>query len=118
MISMCFIVVIAGLPTVLECIRFQGRQRTINIPQEIGTNYSQFGIFLLEDANGIRVQSIERKHRGDADQINTEIVQEWATGKGKKPVSWKILTEVLHDVGLCTLANEIGEVKLVSDTSL
>ena len=117
-ISVCFVVVIAGHPTVLECIRFQGRQRTINIPQDIGTNYSQFGIFLLDDANGMRVQSIEHKHRGDAVQINTEILREWATGKGKEPVSWKTLTEVLHDIGLCTLANEIGEVKLVSDTSL
>ena len=114
---MCFVVVIAGHPTVLECIGFKGRQRRINIPQEIGTNYSQFGMHLLEDVNGMRVRSIEHKHRGDALQINTEILQEWATGKGKKPVSWETLTEVLHAFGLSTLANEIREVKLVSDTS-
>ena len=93
----------------LECIRLQGRQRRINIPQEIGTNYSQFGIFLLEDANGIRVQSIEHKHRGDAMQINKEILREWATGKGKKPVSWKTLTEVLHDIRLPLLLMRLGK---------
>ena len=87
MISVCFVVVIADHLTVLECIRFQGRQRRINIPQEIGTNYSQIGIFLLDDANGVRVQSIEHKHKGDVVQINTEILREWATGKGKEPVS-------------------------------
>ena len=102
----------------LECITFQGRQGRINIPQEISTNYSQFGIFLLNDPNGMRVHTIEHKHRGDALQINTEILQEWATGKGKKPVTWKTLVEVLYNVGLCTLADEIGEVKLVSDASL
>ena len=96
----------------LECIRFQGKQRTINIPQEIGTKYSQFGIFLLDDANGIRVHSIEHKHRGDAVQINIEILQEWATGSGKKPVNWKTLTEVLRDIELCTLASELEEVTL------
>ena len=107
--GICFVVVNAGHPTVLECIRLQGRQRRINIPQEIGTNYSQFGIFLLEDANGIRVQSIEHKHRGDAMQINKEILREWATGKGKKPVSWKTLTEVLHDIRLPLLLMRLGK---------
>ena len=110
-------IVIADCPTVLECIRFPGRQRTINIPQEIGMNYSQFGMFLLDDVNRIRVRNMECKHRGDVEQINTEIIQEWATGKGKKPVAWKTLTEVLHDIGLSTLATEIENVKLVSDTS-
>ena len=77
-------------------------------------NYSQFGMFLLNDVNRIRVCNIKCKHRGDVEQINTEILQEWATGRGKKPVSWKTLTEVLHDIGLSTLANEIENVKLVS----
>ena len=97
---------------------FQGRWRTINIPQEIGTKYSQFGIFLLDDPNGTRVYNIEHKHREDAEQINTEILREWATGRGKNPVNWKTLTTVLRDIGLCTLASEIEEVKLVPATQL
>ena len=98
----------------LECITFQGRKRTINIPREIGSNYSQFGILLLNDLNGTRLSNIEYKHRGDAVQINTEILREWATGRGKNPVSWKTLTEVLHKIGLSTLASEIEVVKLKS----
>ena len=86
---------------------FQGRERTINIPREIGCNYSQFGILLLNDPNGNRVSNIEYKHRGDTVQINTEILREWATGRGKQPVSWETLTEVLHNIGLGTLASEI-----------
>ena len=74
-------------------------------------------MFLLNDVNRIRVCNIECKHREDVEKINTEILQEWATGRGKKPVSWKTLTVVLHDIELCTLATEIEEVKLVSDTS-
>ena len=104
--------VTADCPTVLECIVFQGRERTINIPREIGSNYSQFGILLLNDPNGTRVSNIEDKHRGDAVQINTEILREWATGRGKKPVSWGTLTEVLHDIGFSALATEIETVKL------
>ena len=96
----------------LKCTRFQGRQRTINIPQEIGPNYYYFGLHLLDDHNGTRVKNIEHKQNRDAERINTEILQEWVSGKGKKPVSWGTLTDVLCDIELCALANEIEEVKL------
>ena len=42
------------------------------------------------------------------------IIQEWANGRGKKPVNWKTLTDVLRDIELCALANEIEAVKLAS----
>ena len=96
----------------LECARFPGKQQTINIPQEIGSNYYQFGMFLLDDPNGTRVNNIERKHREDPERINTEILREWATGRGKKPVTWETLTEVLRDIELGALASEIEAVKL------
>ena len=98
----------------MECIAFQGRERTINIPREIGSNYSQFGILLLNDPSGTRVSNIKYKHKGDTVQINTEILQEWATGRGKQPVSWETLTEVLYNIGLGTLVSEIEVVKLKS----
>ena len=97
----------------LECIRFQGKERMINIPQEIATSYSQFGIFLLNDPNGTRTRNIQHKHRDHAEKINIEILQEWATGRGKHPVNWKTLTEVLCDIELGALASEIEEVKLL-----
>ena len=91
---------------------FQGRERRINIPQEIGTKYHQFGIHLLNDCNGTRVQNIEHACLKESEPINTRIIQEWATGRGKRPVNWKTLTEVLHDIELSTLASEIEAVKL------
>ena len=93
---------------------FQGRERTINIPREIGSNYSQFGILLLNDPNGNRVSNIEYKHRGDTVQISTEILREWATGRGKQPVSWETLTEVLCNIGFSALASEIEVMKSTS----
>ena len=91
---------------------FPGRGRTINIPQEIGSNYYYFGIHLLDDPNGTRVLNMERRHREDAERINTEILREWATGRGKKPVSWETLIEVLRDIELGALASEIEIIKL------
>ena len=99
-------------PTLIELVRFRGRERRINVPQEISTKYFQFGTLLLEDANGARVSNIEHKHRGDVEQINMEILQEWVSGRGRLPASWATLTEVLRDVELSELASDIEAVKL------
>ena len=96
----------------MELMRFQGREKKIKIPQEVSTKYPQFGIFLLEDANGTRVRNMEYKHRGDPEQINVEILEEWVSGRGRLPVSWATLTEVLRDVELSELASDIEAVKL------
>ena len=102
----------ADCPTVLECIRFRGRERTINIPQEIGSDYYYFGFHLLDDPNAARVNNLELECRQNAERINTEILREWVTGRGKKPVTWETLTEVLRDIELGALASEIEAVKL------
>ena len=90
----------------------------INIAEKISTKYHDFGLLLLDDPNGTRVRNMELKYNQDAERINKEILQEWATGRGKKPVSWETLTEVLRDIELRTLAIEIETVKLESATSL
>ena len=40
-----------------------------------------------------------------------EVLEEWTTGRGKHPVTWKTLTQVLHDIELSTLGREIEAVK-------
>ena len=52
-----------------------------------------------------------RKHSNDAEEINTEILQEWLTGRGKQPVTWATLVKVLCDIKLSVLAGEIEAVK-------
>ena len=105
-------IVTADCPTVRDCIMLQGLgKRTINIPQEIGSNYYQFGLHLLDDPNGTRVRNIEHDYR-EIEQINTEILREWVTGRGKKPMSWQTLIQVLRDIELGTLASEIEVIKL------
>ena len=98
-------------PTLIECIRFRGRKARINVPQEIGVKYYQFGLLLLEDHNGAKIDSIAHKHRDVPEQVNMEVLKEWITGRGKHPVTWKTLVEVLHDIELSTLAGEIEAVK-------
>ena len=99
-------------PTLPELLRFTCTDgRVINIPVEIATKYVQFGTFLLDDRNGSRVKIMAHKHLNDPERINTEILQEWVTGRGKQPVTWTTLVEVLHDIKLSALADEIEAVK-------
>ena len=73
--------------------------------------YRDFGLFLLEDHNGAKIRALAHKHMNDANEINVEIIEQWITGKGKHPVTWKTLTEVLRDIELSMLAEEIEAVK-------
>ena len=97
----------------IELIRFRGRNRRINIPKEISTKCYQFGVLLLKDETGARLETIIRKHLNDAEQINMEIFKLWFAGEGEQPVTWGTLVEVLRDVELATLASDIADVKLL-----
>ena len=100
--------------TLLELIWFRGRKRRINIPQEIGKQYLKFGICLLEDSNGARVDNLEREHMKNAEEINIKIIQEWIAGRGKKPVTWDVFINVLRDIDFTNLADEIEDTKKYS----
>ena len=91
-------------PTLPELLKF-------NIPEEIGTKYLQFGVFLMNDITGHEVEMIAHKNLNDAERITIEILQKWLTGRRKVPVTWTTLVEVLHDSGLSALAVEIEAVK-------
>ena len=99
-------------PTLPELLKFTCADgKVVNIPVEIATKYVQFGTFLLDDRNGLRVRIIEHKYHCDAEQINTEILQKWLTERGKKPVTWATLIEVLRDIDLSAVAGDIEAVK-------
>ena len=101
----------ADQPTLRECIHFRGGERKINIPQEIGIKYQDFGLFLLEDENQQRVKAIAQEYMNKAEEINQEILEQWIAGRAKHPVTWKTLTQVLHDIELSMLAEEIEAIK-------
>ena len=102
----------ADRPTLGECVQFPGRKGSIvNISQEIGTKYYEFGLFLLDND---RIRAIAYKHMNDAEQINCEVLRQWIADKGKHPVTWKTLCEVLCDIELYTLAGEIEAVNVMN----
>ena len=72
--------------------------RKVNVAVEVGIKYSNFGIFLLNDANGVVVQALEKEHQRNAESINMAILQRWLQGMGVKPVTWSTLVDVLRKI--------------------
>ena len=72
--------------------------RKVNVAVEVGVRYSNFGIFLLNDANGVIVQALEKEHQRSAESINMAILQRWLQGMGVKPVTWSTLVDVLRKI--------------------
>ena len=102
-----------------HCLISSGERPTLpallrlKIPQQVGDDYSTFGIFLLDDETGSRVDAIEETYSGKPERITRKILQEWIEGKGL-PLTWESLIKTLRDTGLSTLADEIAAKKLQS----
>ena len=81
----------------------------LNLTQQIGTSYRSFGILLLNDKTGARINAIRTEHGGNVQEINLEVFSLWINGEGRQPVSWDTLITVLEDINLNSLADRIKE---------
>lgn len=98
-----------SLPTLPELLCFVATSgQPINIPREVSGKYIEFGVHLLQDDTGAHVSGLEREMRGNAEQINHRIIQEWLNGRGMA-VSWRSLIQVLNIIGKSQLALKIEE---------
>ena len=86
-------------------IERDGRIERINIAKRIGISHSaEFGGQLLEMENVNMVNEIIKENPKTA---NIQILWQWLNGKGKKPVTFRTLIDVLHDIDLTELANQM-----------
>ena len=108
-----------GKPTITDLLNFPCADgQKINIAEQIGTKYIQFGSLILpQDTYGQMVKNIEHTYHSNPERINTEILREWLTGNGKQPVTWTTLIVTLEDIGLSALANVISTITITSDDS-
>ena len=106
-------------PTLPLLIDFpSSRGRGLNVTQEIGVHYKQFGLLLLNDRSGATITAIEHQCHHRAAAINCEILQQWLQGSGKQPVTWETLVKVLKQVELNTLASKIESSLYVRSVTL
>ena len=96
-------------PTLPLLLSFPGKSGEINILERIGTTYKIFGIFLLNDASGAKIESITKEESQVAD-MTLKILSRWLQGEGMQPQTWSTLIKVLRKSKLSDLANEIETV--------
>ena len=97
-------------PTLVGLMWF-GKGR-VNIIEEIGDKYHEFGSLLLEDKTGSKMGALAITLRNDTEDINNRVLTRWIRGEGRKPTSWTTLATVLEECGLTLLAEEIHSVKV------
>lgn len=78
----------------------------LKLPQKIGTKCFIFGMFLLKDRAGSRIESFEMESQRNPEYMVRLILQEWLQGNGL-PVTWRSLVQTLRDTDLSVLADEI-----------
>ena len=86
-------------PTLPELLSFKTASgERVKIITQIGTHYNTLGLLILNDEGGAVTDSIIRKHSNDAESINQDILRRWIGGRGRKPVAWSTLIDVLKDI--------------------
>ena len=104
-------------PALQQLLAFPGQEKKIEVHEQIGSKYFELGAFLLDDDNGVKVETIAQKCSNNADSINKEILSKWLQGLGKQPVTWSTLIGVLRDIDLKSLANDIESSGIFSSTT-
>ena len=97
------------LPTLSELIDFKTSTGNMDVTERIGTSYGKLGPLLLRDDDGAVTQSIRDQYHHDAARITQEILQRWIQGKGRQPVQWSTLIDVLKKIELSPLAKNIED---------
>ena len=96
-------------PTLPQLINFETQSGSIKITERIGISYGKLGPLLLRDDDGAVTQAIRDQYHHDAAKINYEILQRWIQGKGRQPVQWSTLIDVLKKIELSVLAKKIED---------
>ena len=83
-------------PTMPQLIGLRGKDKNINIAEAIGGQWRVVGIALLNDESGDIVKGLAKEFRGNAQDINLEILQCWLQGRGIADRTWRGLIGVLR----------------------
>ena len=83
----------------------------LNVIQKIAAgDYETFGMCLLQDENGVKVDLIKKNHsQGGAEGITCAILKEWLRDGPEHTRTYEHLMECLRESGLGALADGIAK---------
>ena len=78
---------------------------TIDFVSGIARDYRKVGQLLLKGSNDVDI--LEMSYHYQAMDIADRILVDWLSGKGKLPVTWGTLIDVLQECGLSILVYDV-----------
>ena len=82
----------------------------LNVIQKISAgDYETFGMRLLQDENGVKVDLIKRNNKEEAVHITRALLKEWLRDSPEHTRTYDHLMECLRKSGLRALADDIAE---------
>ena len=83
--------------------------KNLNVIEGIAAHYVQFGIQLLQDANGTKVEVIKRNHIHEGvEEITRAILRQWLANGGPT-CTYSYLIDCIKAVRLETLAGNLED---------
>ncbi|XP_064398888.1 uncharacterized protein LOC135345391 [Halichondria panicea] len=79
--------------------------KTIDFASNIALDYRKVGQLLLEGSNDVDI--LEMSHHHETKDIADRILVDWLSAKGKLPVTWGTLIDVIKESGLSSLVYDI-----------
>ncbi len=105
-LALYFIIHVGDRPKMTQLCSFELKTGIpINVVSGIARDYRKVGQLLLEGSNDI--DSLEMSNHYQTKDIADRILKDWLSGKGKLPVTWGTLIDVLQESGLSVLVYDI-----------
>ena len=82
----------------------------VEIIKTIASKWKKFGIHFDFDEQGHILDTIAEKYPRDPIGCCTEMMKTWLEGRGRQPVTWATLTELLKDNEYNDLAQQLEDV--------
>ena len=102
---------ICDKPTLLELMGMKGADgKALRVIESIAAGgYENFGMFLLQDANGTEVDLIKKNHvQEGTESVTKNIIQKWLSSDASTS-TYQHLIESLKEAELGALAEEINK---------
>ena len=96
-----------------------GNGEPLNIVQKIAAgDYMTFGMYLIQDTNGDKVELIKRDHKQDgADSVTQAILKKWLTSDAPT-CTYDHMMKCLRDSDLGALADDIATAIIVKGNQI
>ena len=95
-------------PTIAQLLRLKtAAGEKVRIISRLAPSWRNLGYIMNFDSTGAKIESIEKKYRGDPEDCCRAMFQHWLSGNGVRPCSWGTLIELLEDCDQQALLEEI-----------